>query len=82
MKLYFDKNDELIDEETALSDPHNYYHKYHTVEVDFGGEDFYYNGNDKITKDIFSGAKSTENAEIFLENLQKSRAKHFKKNLD
>ena len=34
---------------------------------------------DKITKDTFYGDKPQENAEIFLNTLQKSRAKHIKK---
>ena len=29
--LYFNENDELVDEATALSDPNSYYHKYHSV---------------------------------------------------
>jgi hypothetical protein len=53
----------MVDEETAKRDPYNYYHKYHAVQVDFGGDDYY---SDKvalnITKDILCGEKSTENA--------------------
>jgi hypothetical protein len=33
-RLYFDQDDNMIDEETALKDVNNYYHKYHVVEVD------------------------------------------------
>ncbi len=66
--LYFDENDELVDEETALCDPNNYYHKYHSVQVDFGGDEVI-EGRDKITKDIFWGEKCTENAQIFIDNL-------------
>jgi hypothetical protein len=55
--LYFDQNDELVDEETAKMDQNNYYHKYHAVEVDYGciltSEDL--GIKDKITKDIFCG---------------------------
>ena len=65
-----------------MADPNNYYHKYHMVEVVFGGEEDFYEGRDKITKDIFYGEKKTENAQIFLENLEKSRSKHLKKVLD
>jgi hypothetical protein len=39
VKLYFDVNDKLVDEDTALNDENNYHHKYHTVEVDFGNID-------------------------------------------
>jgi hypothetical protein len=35
-KLYFDANDEAVDEVTALNDQGNYYHKYHFVECMFG----------------------------------------------
>ncbi len=38
-RLYFDQNDELVDEETAMCDQNNYYHKYHVVEMDFGRAD-------------------------------------------
>ena len=37
--LYFNKYDELIEEAIALSDPNNYYHKYHTVDFDFGADE-------------------------------------------
>jgi len=51
-----------VDEETALSDSHNYYHKYHCVEVDFGDvSSVSRRGTDKITKDIF-GEEKMENA--------------------
>ena len=33
--LYFNEDDELVDEEEALSDCHN---KYHSVVVDYGNE--------------------------------------------
>lgn len=83
MTLYFDKNDEMVDEETAMRDPFNYYHKYHAVTVDFGGEDY---GNlaaaHKITKDIFYGEKRTENAQIFIDKMQKAKAIHQKKLID
>jgi hypothetical protein len=58
--LYFDKNDELVDEETVLKDKHNYYHKYHAVTVDFGNEEDESRGI--LTKDIFWGQKKTDNA--------------------
>ena len=50
-----------MDEETALSDSHNYYHKYHSVEVDFMDVSSVARGTDKITKDIF-GEEKMENA--------------------
>lgn len=65
--LYFDENDELVDEATALADPKNYYHKYHAVTVDFGGSEEFGDVRDKITKDIFCSEKSTENAQVFLD---------------
>ena len=34
---------------------------------------------EKITKGTFYGEKSTDNAEIFVETLQKTRSKHLKK---
>jgi len=75
MNLYFDKNDEMVEEEVALADPHNYYHKYHSVEVEFGSED-----DDDVkailTKDIFWGEKKTDNAQIFIETLMKTKAKY------
>jgi len=67
--LYFNENDELVDEATALQDPKSYYHKYHAVQVDFGTSE-----GDKITKDIFCGDKCAD-AKIFIENLQKTKAK-------
>ena len=35
VQVYFDQNDDIVDEETALSDANNFYHKYHMVEIDF-----------------------------------------------
>ena len=62
--LYFDSNDELVDEETAKMDQNNYYHKYHAVEVDYGcsmvSDEL--SIKDKITKDIFNGEECSENA--------------------
>ncbi len=63
-----------------MMDPNNYYHKYHAVEVDYGSgllsEDIAI--KDKITKDVFCGEQCTENAQIFLELLEKSKARHLK----
>ena len=36
--MYFDQNDELVEERVAEADPNNYYHKYHMVEIDFKQE--------------------------------------------
>ena len=70
VRLYFDENDEAVDEATALSDPDNFYHKYHIVEIDLDPESM----GDRITKDTFKGShKGTDNALIFLENLEKSK---------
>lgn len=33
-RIYFDQEDNMIDEETAMKDTNNYYHKYHVIEVD------------------------------------------------
>ena len=52
--LYFDKNDELVQEEVVLNDVHNYPNKYHSLVVDFGSEDSS-DGTDLLTKDIFCG---------------------------
>lgn len=62
MTLYFDENDEMVDEETAKNDRYNYYHKYHAVQVEFGNDDIFENASHKITKDIFWGEKCTDNA--------------------
>ena len=82
--LYFDQNDELVDEEIAKTDQNNYYHKYHAVEVDYGSNSMLegIDLKDKITKDIFCGEQNTENAQIFLDVLEKSRARHQKKQMD
>lgn len=61
-----------------MTDPNNYYHKYHAVQVDFGGEDEFFKGG-KITKDIFYGEKSHENAQIFIDSIARSKAIHLKK---
>lgn len=97
VRLYFDQNDEVVDEETAMRDPNNFYHKYHAVEVDYSrlanGEDededlleeiIGQNGGkarqiEKITKDTFYGEKPADNAQIFVNKLQKTRTKHLKK---
>lgn len=80
--VYFDKNDEMVDEQTALRDPNNYYHKYHAVTLDLGEG----NADDatahKITKDIFYGEKRTENAQIFISKIQKAKVQHQKKLID
>ena len=34
VRVYFDRNDDMVDEALALADPNNYYHKYHVVEID------------------------------------------------
>ena len=109
IRLYFDQNDEMVDEDIALHDLNNYYHKYHTVEIDMikaqcagldgdcedddsfdiiqelqtmkGGKSKNSTARkvEKITKDTFYGEKSTDNAEIFINTLQKTRTKHLKK---
>lgn len=71
--LYFDQNDELVDEETVIRDAYNYPNKYHTVQVNFGNEELL---GDFITKDIFCGKEKEDNAQIFIENYAKSKAKH------
>lgn len=59
--LYFDKNDDLVDEEYVLNDPRPYPNKYHSLTVDFGSEDSSENAN-LLTKEIFCGGQKTENA--------------------
>jgi hypothetical protein len=34
LRVYFDQEDLMIDEETAMKDNNNYYHKYHVIELD------------------------------------------------
>lgn len=29
VRVYFDRNDDLVEEAVAQADPNNYYHKYH-----------------------------------------------------
>jgi hypothetical protein len=77
--VYFDKNDEMVDEQTALRDPYNYYHKYHAVTLEFEGENHYDATAHKITKDIFNGEKKTENAQIFIKKIQEAKVLHQKK---
>jgi len=33
-RIFFDRQDEMLDEPTAHLDKHNYYHKYHMIEID------------------------------------------------
>jgi len=55
--MYFDRNDELVDENVADADQNNYYHKYHMVEIDFKQE---YDEDDdediQILEEIVMGA--------------------------
>ena len=74
--LYFNKYDEIVEERVVQADRHHYYHKYHSVDVDFGGED---SVKDLLTQDIFWGQGKAENVQIFIENYEKSKAKHQKK---
>ena len=64
----------MVDEALVSRDHNNYYYKYHTVEVDFGGDEG--EGRDILTKDIFWGQKKTENLQIFIENYEKNKVKH------
>lgn len=62
--LYFDRNDDLIDEKTALNDlkdSHTDPKKYHSVVVNFGNEDREMSA-DIITADIFRAHDKEENA--------------------
>lgn len=46
--------------------------KYHSVVINFGDQDVQIAGTTKITKrDIFVGSSKTENAMLFVENLDK-----------
>lgn len=51
----------------AMLDPKNR-GKYHSVVVDFSSE-----GKEIITKEMFQGTKKTENAEIFVQNYEKTK---------
>ena len=43
------------------------------------GADDYINGTNILTKELFCGKETTENAQIFIENYEKTRAKqHYK----
>eukprot|EP00349_Pseudokeronopsis_sp_Brazil_P001373 CAMPEP_0202959376 /NCGR_PEP_ID=MMETSP1396-20130829/3571_1 /ASSEMBLY_ACC=CAM_ASM_000872 /TAXON_ID= /ORGANISM="Pseudokeronopsis sp., Strain Brazil" /LENGTH=228 /DNA_ID=CAMNT_0049677897 /DNA_START=37 /DNA_END=723 /DNA_ORIENTATION=- len=78
--LYFDENDEMMEEEDALKlmqNPKNK-GKIHSVVVDFGNEE----GTQKITKDIFWGSQRDENAQIFIENYQKTKKSARVKKMD
>mmetsp|Transcript_24585 Transcript_24585/g.24184 ORF Transcript_24585/g.24184 Transcript_24585/m.24184 type:complete len:234 (-) Transcript_24585:55-756(-) len=78
--LYFNENDEMVEEEVALKalkNPKNK-GKYHSVMVDFGNEE----GTEKITKDIFWGTKRDENAQIFIDNYQKTKSSGRIKKID
>lgn len=77
--LYFNENDELVDEEEVKEElkKNKYSKKYHSVTVDFGSED-YIRGTQRITKDIFWSDKKSENAGIFVENYIKAKAQHKK----
>jgi len=53
LRLYFNEDDVMLDEETAHKDPNNYYHKYHVIEVDMikmgdGDDDEYDSMSDLI----------------------------------
>lgn len=78
MTLYFNDNDEMVDEEEVQQCKDK--KKYHSVTVDFGNEDFI-RGTEKITKDFFWSNKKSENAEIFVDNYMKAKAHHKKKKL-
>ena len=95
MKLYFDVNDEFVNEDLLPeflnfrrlhsrpdedSDEIEEMHletiqivrqKYHSVLVNFGSEEEQISGTTKITRDIFIGGDKSENALLFLENLDK-----------
>ena len=75
--MYFNTNDELVDETFALKEMKDKKNKgkYHTVTVDYDGNE----GKEKITQDIFWGNKRQENAEIFIDNYYKTKAAQKKK---
>ncbi len=78
--LYFDRNDELVDESVARADSKNFYHKYHIVEVELGEIDEE-EGHEILTKGIFKGKNTEDNAKIFIDNLAKLKLKQYKKKL-
>ena len=52
-----------------------YRQKYHSVVVDFGGDEDS-ELMDTITKDTFWGSKKTDNALIFVEKYERSKERH------
>ena len=68
-KLYFDRNDELVAEETALKDPH----KYHAVDFDCSG------GSDEI---LMAEGEKTAKAEMFIKKIKLTKQKHFDDAMD
>ena len=57
MLVYFDRNDDLVEEAVAQADPNNYYHKYHVVEIDFKALDYEDDEDDlELLQEIAMGA--------------------------
>ena len=94
MRLYFDSNDEFVNEgsvpelldlnkaivmgddsddaEERLTDAYSTVQmRYHQVLVDFGSEQEQVGGTTRITRDLLTGKDKTENALLFVENLNK-----------
>jgi len=73
--LFFNKNFEADDSEDEQDMEFEVMtlvnRKYHTVAVDFGSEQEQLAGTTRITRDIFIGGDKSENALLFLENLDK-----------
>jgi hypothetical protein len=77
--LFFNKN--LSDEDSDDSEDRQtetlrlINSKYHQVLVCFSSEEEMLAGTTKITRDIFTGGDKSENALLFLENLDKVKSK-------
>ena len=50
------------------------------ITVNLGNEE-YDHGKSQITRDIFDGNTKTQNAELFIENLQKTKQRQFKESM-
>jgi hypothetical protein len=57
VRVYFDRNDDLVEEAVAQADPNNYYHKYHVVEIDFKPVDYEDDDDDlELLQELAMGA--------------------------
>lgn len=72
LELANDSDDEDLPQHDDVALMESVNRKYHNILVYFGNEELQLSGTTKITKDIFEGSTDkTENALLFLENLDK-----------